>query len=196
MAITLQKNSSISLEKAAGKKLKAVTLGLGWDPAKPNGLLKKIFGSAQNAIDLDASAIMIDDNNKSFDIVWFRQLSSLDGSISHSGDNLTGEGEGDDESIYINLLHLPEKTKHIVFTVNSFRGQTFDSVENAYVRILNPETGDEIAKLNLTGKGSHTGLVMGRMSRTADGWEFHAIGSATRAQTVQSLKTLAENSTS
>ncbi|HCF4357154.1 TPA: TerD family protein, partial [Pseudomonas aeruginosa] len=131
MAITLSKNQSISLEKTAGSGLTSVSLGLGWDPVKSGGFLSKLLGSGNDEIDLDASCILLDGNMKPVDLVWFRQLSSKDGSIKHSGDNLTGEGDGDDETINVDLQRLPASVQHLVFTVNSFRGQKFDQVENA-----------------------------------------------------------------
>ena len=135
MALTLSKNQSISLEKTAGRGLTSISLGLGWDPVKAQRLLLKMLGGGGNDIDLDASCILLDGDMNSVDLVWFRQLASRDGAIEHSGDNLTGEGDGDDETIHVDLQRLPGTIQHLVFTVNSFRGQTFDQVENAYCRI-------------------------------------------------------------
>ena len=132
MALTLSKNQSISLEKTAGTGLSNVSLGLGWDPVKTGGFLSKLLGGGNDSIDLDASCIVLDGEFAPIDVVWFRQLASKDGSIEHSGDNLTGDGDGDDETISVDLQRLPALAKHLVFTVNSFRGQTFDQVENAW----------------------------------------------------------------
>lgn len=186
MALTLSKNQSISLEKTGGTGIACVSLGLGWDPAKSGGFLSKMLGSS-GAIDLDASCIVLDSGFRPVDLVWFRQLRSKDGSIAHSGDNLTGEGDGDDETIHVDLRRLPGTVHHLVFTVNSFRGQTFDQVENAYCRILDESKRQELARFNLAEKGGHTGVVMASLSRNAGGWEFKAIGQSTNGRTADDL---------
>lgn len=191
MALTLSKNQSISLEKTAGSGLTKVTLGLGWDPEKATGFLGKIFGSGGGEIDLDASCIMLDGDLKPVDLVWFRQLKSRDGSIQHSGDNRTGEGEGDDESITVNLNNVPASVKHLVFTTNSFTGQNFSRIKNAYCRIVNDGNNQELARFNLTEQGEHTGVVMANLSRGAGGWEFKAIGKTTHGRTADDLVNLA-----
>ncbi|AOJ43094.1 stress protein [Burkholderia lata] len=192
MALTLSKNQSISLEKTAGRGLTSISLGLGWDPVKPSGFFSKMLGGGSNDIDLDASCILLDDDMKSVDLVWFRQLASRDGAIEHSGDNLTGEGDGDDETIHVDLQRLPGTIRHLVFTVNSFRGQTFDQVENAYCRILDDAQNKELARFNLAEKGRHTGVVMASLSRGGGGgWEFKAIGQSTHGRTADDLVNLA-----
>lgn len=191
MALTLSKNQSISLEKTAGSGLSKVTLGLGWDPVKATGLFGKIFGGGGGEIDLDASCIMLDSDLKPVDLVWFRQLKSKDGSIQHSGDNRTGEGEGDDESITVNLSNVPASVKHLVFTTNSFTGQNFSRIQNAYCRIVNDGNKQELARFNLSDQGEHTGVVMANLSRGASGWEFKAIGKTTHGRTADDLVNLA-----
>ncbi|AOL07868.1 TerD family protein [Burkholderia contaminans] len=191
MALTLSKNQSISLEKTAGRGLTSISLGLGWDPVKSGGFFSKMLGGGSNDIDLDASCILLDGDMKSVDLVWFRQLESRDGAIEHSGDNLTGEGDGDDETIHVDLQRLPGTVQHLVFTVNSFRGQTFDQVENAYCRILDDSKNQELARFNLAEKGRHTGVVMASLSRRAGGWEFKAIGQSTHGRTADDLVNLA-----
>ena len=186
MAISLSKNQTISLEKEAGTGLKKIRMGLGWDPVKPSGFFAKLLNS-DSAIDLDASCIVLDSDKQSLDLVWFRELKSKDGSIVHSGDNRTGEGDGDDESIQVNLEKLPANVKHLVFTVNSFTGQNFEAVENAYCRIVDEVTGKELARFNLSDKGRHTGVVMAYLSRTAAGWDLTAIGTVANGRTAQDL---------
>ena len=186
MAISLSKNQTISLEKEAGTGLKKIRMGLGWDPVKPSGFFAKLL-SSDAAVDLDASCIVLDSGTQPLDLVWFRQLKSNDGSIVHSGDNRTGEGEGDDESIQVNLEQLPSAVKHLVFTVNSFTGQNFEAVENAYCRIVDELTGKELARFNLSEKGRHTGVVMACLSRTSAGWDLTAIGSVANGRTAQDL---------
>ena len=186
MAISLSKNQTISLEKEAGTGLKKIRMGLGWDPVKPSGFFAKLLNS-DTAIDLDASCIVLDSSKQLLDLVWFRELNSKDGSTVHSGDNRTGEGDGDDESIQVNLEQLPSGVKHLVFTVNSFTGQNFESVENAYCRIVDEVTGKELARFNLSDKGRHTGVVMAYLSRTAAGWDLTAIGTVANGRTAQDL---------
>ena len=186
MAISLSKNQTISLEKEAGTGLKKIRMGLGWDPVKPSGFFAKLLNS-DTAIDLDASCILLDSARQPLDLVWFRQLKSTDGSIVHSGDNRTGEGDGDDESILVNLEQLPAGVKHLVFTVNSFTGQNFESVENAYCRIVDELTGKELARFNLSDKGRHTGVVMAYLSRTSAGWDLTAVGTVANGRTAQDL---------
>ncbi|WP_339510192.1 TerD family protein [Pseudomonas sp. RL_15y_Pfl2_60] len=189
MALTLSKNQTISLEKTAGTGLSKISLGLGWDAAK-SGFFGKLLGSG-GEIDLDASCILLDSELKAIDLVWFRQLKSNDGSIQHSGDNRTGEGDGDDETIKVDLQRLPEAVKYLVFTVNSFTGQTFEKVENAYCRIVNASNNSELARYNLSERGGHTGIVMASLSRESSGWEFKAIGVTTNGRTVDDLVSLA-----
>lgn len=189
MALTLSKNQSISLEKTAGGGLTSISLGLGWDPVKA-GFLGKLMGNG-GAIDLDASCILLDSDLKSIDLVWFRQLKSQDGSIKHSGDNRTGDGGGDDETIHVDLQRLPAAVKYLVFTVNSFTGQTFEKVENAYCRIVNAGNKSELARFNLSERGGHTGIVMASLVRESGGWEFKAIGKVTNGRTADDLVSLA-----
>ncbi|BBP69392.1 tellurium resistance protein TerZ [Pseudomonas sp. Seg1] len=189
MALTLEKKQSISLEKTAGTALSSVSLGLGWDPVKA-GFLGKLMGNGGD-IDLDASCILLDGSLQPVDLVWFRQLKSQDGSIQHSGDNRTGEGAGDDETIHVDLQRLPAVVQHLVFTVNSFTGQNFEKVENAYCRIVNASNKNELARFNLSERGAHTGIVMASLSRDSDGWKFTAIGQTTNGRTADDLVNLA-----
>ena len=130
MSISLTKGQAISLEKTSGPKLVQVTMGLGWDVKKSKGFFG--LGGGGGSIDLDASCLMFDASNQMVDQVWFQKLQSNDGSIRHSGDNRTGAGDGDDETINVNLEKLPAHVVTLIFTVNSFTGDTFDQVENAY----------------------------------------------------------------
>ena len=185
MAITLEKRQTISLEKIAGSTLRNVRLGLGWDAAKPSGFFGKLLGGEE--IDLDASCIVADAARNPLDLVWFRQLKSKCGNILHTGDNRTGHGDGDDESIIVNLAGLSPDVNALVFTVNSFTGQSFTKVENAYCRIVDEDTNKELARINLSDQGNHTGLIMAYLKRDANGWTFTAVGSTTRGRTVQDL---------
>lgn len=185
MALTLSKNQSISLEKTGSTGPTKVTLGLGWDASK-SGFFSKLMGN-EGDIDLDASCLVFDEHMKHSDLVWFRQLQSKDGAIRHSGDNRTGEGQGDDESISVDLSQLSLAVTHLVFTVNSFTGQNFATVENAYCRIVDAVAGKELARFNLSEKGQHTGIVMASLSRGRHGWDFKAIGTTTSGHSAEDL---------
>jgi len=184
--VSLAKGQSVRLEKRGGGALARVTMGLGWDVRKSKGLLG-MFGGGGGDVDLDASCLLFDGARKLLDQVWFRQLKSRDGSIVHSGDNLTGAGDGDDEMITVDLTRLPPAVTALVFTVNSFRGDSFDRIENAYCRLVDATTSAELARYDLTGAGPHTGQVMAQMTRTAGGWEMKALGVRTRGQTFHDM---------
>ncbi|NHB58546.1 TerD family protein [Acinetobacter sp. 194] len=184
MGISLVKGQKISLEKSDGSSLTKIFLGAGWDVAKGGGLFGMFGGGS---IDLDASVILFDENKNVLDSVWFAQLKSRDGSIQHSGDNLTGEGDGDDEKIYVDLTRVPAQVKSIVFTISSFRGQTFEKVENAFCRLVDETTNTEIAKYNLTGKGKFTALIIANVYRHNGTWKMAALGETCNGQTIQNI---------
>ena len=185
MTVNLQKGQKISLEKEAGTALNQVIMGLGWDAVKKKGFWG--FGGGSQDIDLDASCLMFDENKQVVDVVWFRQLNSQDGSICHSGDNRTGDGDGDDEQIGVALNQVPANVKSLVFTVNSFTGQDFSQVENAFCRIINGANGQEIARYDLSVQGSHSAQVMAKLYRHNGEWKMHAIGENSTGRTFHDL---------
>ncbi len=185
MSVNLQKGQKISLDKEAGGSLTKITMGLGWDAVKTKGFLG--FGGKTETIDLDASCVMFDESNKAVDIVWFRQLKSRDGSIVHTGDNRTGAGDGDDEQIIVDLANVPSNVKSLVFTVNSFTGQSFAQVENAFCRIVNTSNNKEVAKYNLSVQGAHTAQIMAKLYRHNGEWKMHAIGENGNGRTFDDL---------
>jgi len=188
MALSLQKGQSLSLTKGDGASLTKVRLGLGWDAAVPPK--RGLFGGLKRVeVDLDASAILFDAAGQALDVVFFNQLKSKDGSISHTGDNLTGEGEGDDETILVNLPAVSPSVAHIVFVFSSYSGQTFDKVANAFTRLLDDSVpgSPEVARFELTESGSHTALIMAKVSRQGGGWTFQAIGERATGRTVKDL---------
>lgn len=189
MAISLQKGQKISLSKESGGALSKVIMGLGWDARKSGGgMLKGLFGAgSSDSIDLDASCVLFNDDNKVVDIVYFGQLKSRDGSIIHTGDNRTGDGDGDDEQILVDLDKIPASVKSLVFTVSSYTGQTFDQVENAYCRIVNNSNKSEIARYTLTAQGSHTAQIMAKLYRHNGEWKMHAIGENGTGRTIDNL---------
>ena len=185
MSVNLQKGQKISLDKEAGTTLTKITMGLGWDAVKTKGLFG--FGSKSETIDLDASCVLFDESNQACDIVWFRQLKSRDGSIVHTGDNRTGAGDGDDEQIIVDLANVPANVKSLVFTVNSFTGQSFAQVQNAFCRIINASNNKEIAKYDLSVQGSHTAQIMAKLYRHNGEWKMHAIGENGNGRTFDDL---------
>ena len=185
MSVNLTKGQKISLDKEAGGSLSKITMGLGWDAVKSKGFLG--FGGKSETIDLDASCVMFDEGNRSTDVIWFRQLKSRDGSINHTGDNRTGAGDGDDEQINVDLNAVPANVKSLVFTVNSFTGQNFSQVENAYCRIVNAGNGQEVARFNLSVQGAHTAQIMAKLYRHNGEWKMHALGENGSGRTFDDL---------
>ncbi|MEK2490466.1 TerD family protein [Kitasatospora purpeofusca] len=186
MSVSLAKGQKLSLEKPGGGRLGVVRMGLGWRAAQRKGFLAKLFASQE--IDLDASAVLFA-GGKPVDVVFFQHLTSNDGSVRHSGDNLTG-GAGDatdDETITVDLNAVPAEVDQILFTVNSFTGQTFQEVENAFCRLVDTQTGTELARYTLTGGGAYTAQIMAKMQRTQAGWQMTAIGQPAGGRTFQDL---------
>lgn len=187
MAISLNKNSSVSLAKEAGAGgLTRIALGVGWDMVKPTGFFAKLSGGTAD-IDLDASCLVFDAAGNVVDTVWFQKLTSDDGSIRHSGDNLTGEGDGDDETISVDLTRLPASVETLVLTVTSFRGQTFDKVANAFGRVIDLSTNRELARYDISESGSYTGLILASLKRSGGEWVYKAIGERAAGVHVQQL---------
>ena len=185
MAVNLQKGQKISLNKEAGSALTQVVMGLCWDAAKKKGFLG--FGGGSQDVDLDASCLMFDASGALVDAVWFRQLRSKDSSIEHTGDNRTGDGTGDDEQIKVALDRVPATVKSLVFTVNCFTGQDFSQVENAFCRILDGRTQQEIARYDLSVQGKHNAQIMAKLYRHNDEWKMHGIGENGLGRTFEDL---------
>ncbi|MDX3577853.1 MULTISPECIES: TerD family protein [unclassified Streptomyces] len=175
--VSLQKNQTVSLVKGGRPLLTQVKMGLGWEPA---------FRGKD--IDLDASVIAYGPQRNHIDSCYFGKLSILNGAIKHSGDNLTGEGGGDDEVIVVDLGRLPQEVSGLMFTVNSFSGQKFTEVAKAYCRLLDASSGEELARFDLTGAEAQTGVLMTKLIRQYSGeWEMTAIGSFVKARTVRNM---------
>lgn len=175
--VSLQKNQTVSLVKGGRPLLSQVKMGLGWEPA---------FRGAD--IDLDASVIAYGPSRNHLDSCYFGKLSILNGSIKHSGDNLTGEGAGDDEVIVVDLGRLPADATGLVFTVNSFSGQKFTEVAKAYCRLLDATTGEELVRFDLTGAEPQTGVMMAKLIKQFSGeWEMTALGDFVKSRTVRGM---------
>ncbi|MBF0582882.1 MAG: TerD family protein [Magnetococcales bacterium] len=186
MSISLQKGQKIRLSKESGEALDKVILGLGWDVSTPKKGLLSFFGLSSE-IDLDASCLLFDKAGQLVDIVWFDQLSGLNGAVQHTGDNVTGAGEGDDEQIVVDLSQLPPAVTTLVFVVNSYNGQSFDRVQNAYCRLLEAGSRQEIARYSLDSHGEHTAMIMTKLYRHVGEWRMHAIGSFDHGKTPHDL---------
>ncbi|AOT60050.1 stress protein [Streptomyces fradiae ATCC 10745 = DSM 40063] len=186
MAITLTKGQQISLEKTGGGALSVVRMGLGWQAAPRKGLLARLTGPAE--VDLDASAVLFA-GREPVDVVFFQHLVSEDGAVRHTGDNLVGgAGQGgDDEAILVDLARLPAHVDQIVFTVNSFTGQTFADVRNAFCRLIDETDGQELARYTLSGGGAYTAQIMAKVHRAGGNWHMSAIGEPAQGRTFQDL---------
>lgn len=192
MAINLQKGQRVDLTKG-NPGLSKILVGLGWDPVqqqKSGGLFGSLFGGGATAnVDCDASVIMLNEQDKlqsNSDVIYFGNLKSKDGSVQHSGDNLTGDGDGDDEQIHIDLSRVPSHIHKLVFVVNIYdavkRRQHFGMIKNAFIRIVNPLTNQTLLHYNLTDDyNSKTSLIVGELYRNGSDWKFAAVGTGTNA---------------
>ncbi|MET9719700.1 TerD family protein [Streptomyces rochei] len=175
--VSLQKNQTVSLVKGGRPVLSQVKMGLGWEPAYRG-----------KDIDLDASVIAYGPQRNHIDSCYFGKLSIVGGAIKHSGDNLTGEGGGDDEVITVDLGRLPQEVSGLVFTVNSFSGQKFTEVAKAYCRLLDAATGEELVRFDLTSAEPQTGVMMAKLIRQYSGeWEMTAMGDFVKSRTVRGM---------
>ena len=173
MAVTLQKGQNVSLSKT-DPSLQRVLIGLGWDARSSDG----------SDFDLDASLFLVDGNQKvpsDSHFIFYNQLLSLCGSVQHTGDNLTGDGDGDDESLLVELTTIPNHIESLVISVTihdaDSRNQNFGQVRNAFVRLVNDETHAEILRFDLSEDYStETAMVFGEIYRRNGEWKFRAIG--------------------
>lgn len=198
MAIKLEKGQRINLEKNNGTKLQNICVGVNWGAIEKPGW----FGQKKmEAVDLDASCATFDDSNKNLEVVYFRNLKSKNGSIKHSGDDLTGDMGGDDgldnEIITVDLLQLSPEVTKIAFVLNSFRGHDFKTIPFASIRLYEgtPTKVNEIfATYDIANDASFAGsvsMVMGVFYKKNGEWKFNAIGEATRDKDLEStLKTV------
>lgn len=176
-AVSLVKGQRVNLRKEGGSALTYVKMGLGWDPVKRGGLL----GSRAVDIDLDASVILFADMSP-VDVVYYGSLASKDGSVRHQGDNLTGEGAGDDEVILVDLTRISPQVTTLLFTVTSYKGHTFEQVANAFCRLVDGASNAELARYTLAGGMPFTGMVMAKVYRSGGDWKLEAIGEGIQAK--------------
>lgn len=173
MSVTLQKGGNVSLAKAA-PGLKAAIIGLGWDARTTSGW----------DFDLDASALILGTNDRVLSdqyFIFYNNLVSPDGSVQHAGDNLTGGGDGDDEQINVDLTAVPPEVSRIVVAVSIYdaeqRNQNFGQVRNAFIRVVNADNGQEVARYDLSEDASvETAMIFGELYRRDGDWKFRAVG--------------------
>jgi tellurium resistance protein TerD len=173
MAISLQKGGRMSLSKEA-PGLHNVHVGLGWDPRATDGA----------EFDLDASAFILGSDGRvrsDRDFIFYNQLESACGSVQHTGDNRTGAGEGDDEVLIIHLDQVPADVQRIAFTVTiheaDIRGQNFGQVSNAFIRLVNEDTQEEVVRFDLgEDYSTETAMVFAEIYRHGSEWKFNAVG--------------------
>lgn len=173
MALSLEKGGNLSLDKVA-PGLKKIVLGLGWDARATDGA----------EFDLDASAFMLNADGKvrsGADFIFYNQMRSPEGAVEHTGDNRTGAGDGDDESIKVDLSMVPQDIQKIAFTVTIHdaeqRRQNFGQVSNAFIRVVNAENNNEVVRFDLAEDAStEAAMVFGELYRNGGEWKFRAVG--------------------
>ena len=190
MSVNLSKGQRINLSKEV-EGLSKIMVGLGWDAAKQSGgILNHLFGSTSYSIDCDASAITMGNGNKYRACIYYGNLS--EDNVYHHGDNLTGDGDGDDEQITVDLAHLSSEIERIVFVVNIYncteRKQDFGLIKNAYIRLVDESTGKEICKYNLSDDyAGKTAMIFAEVYRNNGEWKFNAIGQGTNDASISHL---------
>ena len=196
MGVNLQKGQKVNLKKSDGQALSRIRIGLGWDPVeqKKGGLFGSIFGGSAPDIDCDASVIVCRGGRLAGkdDVVYFGNLKHPSGAIVHTGDNLTGEGEGDDEQILVDLTAVPADYDKLVFVVNIYdcesRKQDFGMIANAFIRICDERTGEEFCRYNLSESyAGMTAMIFGEIYRHNGEWKFNASGQGTKDKGLNEL---------
>lgn len=191
MSVNLQKGQKVELRKSNGGELRRVIVGLGWDEVqRPHGF----FAPKPQDIDCDASAFLCTNGHLMGieDIVYYGNLVHKSGYVRHLGDNLTGAGDGDDEQLTVDLSSLPGQYDKIVFVVNIYeamqRRQHFGLIRNAFIRICDAETNQELCKYNLSENYENmTAMVFGELYRYNNSWKFNAVGQGTHDNSVGDL---------
>lgn len=183
MAVSLKKGERVNLKKEA-PDLKRLLIGLGWDPIEGG-----IFSSA---MDIDASVICIDRNGRSEGIVYYGELKHRSGAIKHYGDNLTGDGDGDDEQIEIKLDEVPDDIERLSVIINIYeaysRKQHFGKVRNCFVRAVDLDTGKELVHYNVDGQYDNlTGIFVADVYRHNGEWKFQAIGEGVKVRHIREM---------
>jgi len=188
MSVSLKKGQKVDLRKSSGESLNNVTVGLGWDPMEPpkKGGLLGIFAPKPAEFDCDAS-VFVCKNGKvesNSDVVYFNNLTHASGAIRHMGDNITGNGDGDDEQIKIELSKVPADYDKLVFVVTIYeatpRKQHFGLLRNAFIRIVDDDTNTEMCRYDLADNyDGMKSMIFGEVYRQDGGWKFNAMGQGT-----------------
>lgn len=195
MGISLKKGQGVSLKKESNS-LSRLTIGLGWDVAKPKGLLNKVFGKSDD-YDLDAICFMLGEDGcvhnlgtvengtwtlRDGDVVFYNSMKHPSGAVRLTGDNRTGDGDGDDEQIIVQLDQLPANYHRLVFVVSIYegvkKGQNFGAVENAFIRAVD-HNGKELARYDISGNATfapYHSIIFAEVVREDGDWHFNAIG--------------------
>ena len=196
MSVSLKKGQKVSLTKETSSGLNTVLVGLGWDaaPKKSGGFLSSLFSSANQSIDCDASAIMLKNGKLAGtqDVIYFGNLAHSTGTVTHLGDNLTGEGTGDDEQIIVNLAQVPDNYDRIVVVANIYkadeRNQHFGMIKNAFIRIVDSRNNTELCRFNLSDDYTGmTAMIFGELYRNNGEWKFNAVGQGTTDSSLKEL---------
>lgn len=181
MAVNLVKGQKVDLRKSNGSTLRKVIVGLGWDEVKRGG-----FFFRPQAIDCDASAVLCRNGRlcANSDVVYFGNLNHSSRAVRHLGDNLTGAGDGDDEQIVVDLAALPAQYDRIGFVVNIYqakqRSQHFGLIQNAFIRIVDADTNQELCRYNLSENyDGKTAMIFGELRNEGGAWRFSAVGEPT-----------------
>jgi len=202
MAINLQKGQRISLEKSNGSKLQNVCVGINWGAIEKKGLFG--FGSSKEAVDLDGSCALYNESKQLLEVVYFGNLKSKNGSVKHSGDDLTGDMGGDDgldnEIITLDFSQLDANVNYVAFVLNSFRGHDFGTIPFASIRIYEGTTkrvNEVFAKFDIANGANfagHVSMVMGVFYKKNGEWKFNAIGEPTKDKKLEdTVKTVTQN---
>lgn len=205
--VSLAKGQKVSLTKET-PGLNKVIVGLGWDPVgestvkvtKKPGFFGKLLGAKERVveettsgedIDCDAFAVAIDSNGNVISTLYYGKKNLFNNTLVHSGDNLTGEGEGDDEQIIVKLSELPKEVEKIIVAVNIYRGrernQRFGNIANAFIRIVNASNDQEMCKYELSDNDEYSDVVtvhFGDLVRSDNGWAFNAVGEPSKADSI------------
>lgn len=201
MAINLQKGQKINLQKNNGSTLQNICVGVNWGAIEKKGWLGNV---TREAVDLDASCVLYDTSKNLIDVVYFGSLRSKDGAIRHSGDDLTGDMDGDDgldnEIITLDFTRLNPAVNHVAFVLNSFRGHDFGTIPFASIRIYEgtPTRVNEVfATYDIvkgTGFAGHVSMVLGIFYKRNGEWKFNAVGEPTKDRKLEeTIKTVAQN---
>lgn len=192
MSVNLQKGQRVDLTKG-NSGLSKILVGLGWDASAPPA--RGLFSKKPENVDCDASVLMINKLGKlsSVDnVIYFGHLKSSCGSVIHTGDNLTGDGDGDDEQILVDLSKVPEEIDKLIFVVNIYacetRHQDFGMIKNAFIRVVNTSGNQELLKYNLSENyAGKTSLILGEIYRNNGEWKFSATGEGTNDGSLKSI---------